>query len=142
MEELLELRALVQNHDYEKALALIDELEEMSREDKLAKIYSYAVVLLVHLIKQAAEERTTRSWEFSIYNSVKSIKRVNQRRQSGGVYANEAQLIEIIADAFDTALRKAALEAFEGIYTDKQLLDKINPTEIQEQALRLINSRD
>lgn len=138
MEELLELRALVENHDYENALALIDELEEMSREDKLAKIYSYAVVLLVHLIKQAAEERTTRSWEFSIYNSIKSIKRVNQRRKSGGVYANDAQLIEIIEDAFDTALRKAALEVFEGIYTDKQLLEKINPTEIQQQALDLI----
>ncbi|AFY59883.1 DUF29 family protein [Synechococcus sp. PCC 6312] len=138
MEELLELRALVQNHDYEKALALIDELEEMSREDKLTKIYSYAVVLLVYLIKQAAEERTTRSWEFLIYNSIKSIKRVNQRRKSGGVYANEAQLLEIIEDAFDTALRKAALEAFEGVYSDQQLLEKINPTEIQQQALTLI----
>ncbi|MEY2984407.1 MAG: hypothetical protein RLZZ568_1024, partial [Cyanobacteriota bacterium] len=95
MEELLELRELIEKQDYKNALLLIDELEEMSKEDKLSKIYSYMVVLLVHLIKQAAEQRTTRSWDFSIYNSIKSIKRTNQRRRSGGVYAKPEQLVEI-----------------------------------------------
>ncbi|MHC5833794.1 MAG: DUF29 family protein, partial [Nostoc sp.] len=90
--------------------------EEMSREDKLNKIYSYAVILLLHLIKQEAEKRSTRSWEFSIYNASKEIKRVNKRRKSGGCYANEEELKEILTDAFDTALKKAALEALEGIY--------------------------
>ncbi|MDS3861524.1 DUF29 family protein [Thermosynechococcaceae cyanobacterium BACA0444] len=139
MDELMELRELVENQDYKKALLLIDELEEMSREDKLAKIYSHAVVLLVHLIKQAAEERTTRSWDFSIYNSIKSIKRINQRRKAGGFYANTEQLNEILNDAFDIALRKSALEAFGGIYTEMQLLEKINPIELQQQALDLIS---
>ena len=62
MEELTALRTHIQQKNYQAALLLVDELEEMSREDKLSKIYSYVVILLVHLIKQQAELRTTTSW--------------------------------------------------------------------------------
>jgi hypothetical protein len=139
MEELLTLRRFIQEQQYDKALELVDELEAMSKEDKLNKIYSYAVILLLHLIKQAAEKRSTRSWEFSIYNSTKEIKRTNKRRKSGGHYANEDELKEIINDAFDTAIKKAAIEAFEGQYTEEELIVKINTEEIKTQALLLIN---
>ncbi|MHC5726968.1 MAG: DUF29 family protein [Nostoc sp.] len=138
MEELLLLRQLIEEKQYEKALEVVDELEEMSREDKLNKIYSYAVILLLHLIKQEAEKRSTRSWEFSIYNASKEIKRVNKRRKSGGCYANEEELKEILTDAFDTALKKAALEALEGIYTDNELKQKIEECQIKNKALSLI----
>ncbi|MEH1910666.1 MAG: DUF29 family protein [Nostoc sp.] len=138
MEELLLLRQLIEEKQYEKALEVVDELEEMSREDKLNKIYSYAVILLLHLIKQEAEKRSTRSWEFSIYNASKEIKRVNKRRKSGGCYANEEELKEILTDAFDTALKKAALEALEGIYTDNELKEKIEECQIKSKALSLI----
>ncbi|MGK7898280.1 MAG: DUF29 family protein [Xenococcus sp. (in: cyanobacteria)] len=140
MEELLMIRQYIQEQRYEEALELVDELEEMSKEDKLNKIYSYAVILLLHLIKQAAEQRSTRSWEFSIYNSTKAIKRTNRRRKSGGCYANENELQEILNDAFDTAIKKAALEAFEGQYKENELMLKIQPEEIKRQALSLINS--
>jgi hypothetical protein len=138
MEELLLLRELIEQKAYEQALAVVDDLEEMSREDKYARIYSYAVILLVHLIKQEAEQRTTRPWDFWIFNSVKDIKRTNQRRKSGGDYADEEKLIEILEDAFDTALKKSALEAFGGIYTDEQLIEKIHQVTIKEKALSLI----
>ncbi|MEH2381168.1 MAG: DUF29 family protein [Nostoc sp.] len=138
MEELLLLRQLIEEKQYEKALEVVDELEEMSREDKLNKIYSYAVILLLHLIKQEAEKRSTRSWEFSIYNASKEIKMVNKRRKSGGCYANEEELKEILTDAFDTALKKAALEALEGIYTDNELKEKIEEEQIKSKALSLI----
>ena len=140
MEELLMIRQYIQEQRYEEALELVDELEAMSKEDKLNKIYSYAVILLLHLIKQAAEQRSTRSWEFSIYNSTKEIKRTNKRRKSGGYYANEDELKEILNDAFDTAIKKAALEAFEGEYKEDELILKIKPEEIKAQALSLINS--
>ena len=140
MEELLMIRQYIQEQRYEEALELVDELEAMSKEDKLNKIYSYAVILLLHLIKQAAEQRSTRSWEFSIYNSTKEIKRTNKRRKSGGYYANEDELKEILNDAFDTAIKKAALEAFEGQYKEDELILKIKPEEIKVQALSLINS--
>jgi flagellar hook-length control protein FliK len=138
MEELLLLRELIEQKEYDRALEVVNELEEMSREDKLGKIYSYAVILLIHLIKQDAEKRSTRSWEFSIYNSSKEIKRVNKRKKSGGFYASEEELQEILTDAFDTALKKAALEAFEGIYTDIELKEKIEEDKIKLKALSLI----
>jgi len=138
MEELLLLRQLIEEKQYDKALQVVDELEEMSREDKLNKIYSYAVILLWHLIKQEAEKRSTRSWEFSIYNASKEIKRVNKRIKSGGCYANEEELKDILTDAFDTALKKAALEALEGIYTDNELKEKIEEDQIKSKALTLI----
>ena len=37
MEELAELRSYIQSERYAEALLLIDELEEMSQEDKLNK---------------------------------------------------------------------------------------------------------
>jgi hypothetical protein len=140
MEELLLLRELIEKQEYDQALEIVSQLEEMSREDKLAKIYSYAVILLLHLIKQEAEKRSTHSWEFSIYNSSKEIKKVNKRKKSGGFYANEEELQEILTDAFDTAIKKAALEAFEGIYTDNELKQKIDEEEIKVKAMSLIYS--
>jgi hypothetical protein len=83
MEELIELRQYIEAHDYDKALELVTDLEEMSKDDKLNQIYSYGIVLLVHLIKQQAEKRSTRSWEFSIYNAIEGIQRVNRRRKEG-----------------------------------------------------------
>ncbi|MFN9176451.1 MAG: DUF29 family protein [Synechocystis sp.] len=140
MEELLTLRQHLENHDYDAALAIVAELETMSKEDKLNKIYSFAVVLLIHLIKQAAEQRSTRSWEFSIYNATKEIKRINKRRKTGGYYASPEELQEIIEDAFDTALKQAALEAFEGQYTEQELAQKITENEVKSQALQAIIS--
>lgn len=138
MEELLVLRQYIEEKNYDRALELVAELEEMSKEDKLNKIFSYAVILLLHLIKQQAEKRTTRSWDFSIYNSIKEIKKINKRRKSGGYYATEEELKEILADAFDTAIRKASLEAFEGKYNPEELMVKIDPNSIQSSALKLI----
>ena len=89
MEELLELRKSIKSGNYTKALEIVDELEAMSKEDKLDKIYGYTIILLLHLIKQDAEKRTTQSWEVSIKNSVERINRINKRWKSGGYYAQK-----------------------------------------------------
>ena len=65
MEELDELRQAIEAGDYDQALAILDELDAMSRDDKITKVMSYMRVFLVHLIKQVAEQRSTRSWEDS-----------------------------------------------------------------------------
>ncbi|MFM9158308.1 MAG: DUF29 family protein, partial [Dolichospermum sp.] len=88
----------------EAALSLIDELEEMSKEDKINKIYSYCVVLLVHLIKQQAEKRTTHSWYVSIRNAIDAIDRINKRRKSGGYYMDKQEIEEILPGAYNRAL--------------------------------------
>jgi hypothetical protein len=138
MEELIELRASITAGNYQEALRIVDELEEMSVEDKLNKIYSYMVILLLHLIKQAAEKKTTRSWNNSILNSVEQIARVNKRRKSGGYYAKDEVLREIINDAFPRALRDAALQAFGGAYFEEDLQDMIDTVSIKEQAMNLL----
>ena len=51
MEELLALRRYIELQRYTEALDLLAEMEEMSREDKVNKIYSFAEILLLHLIK-------------------------------------------------------------------------------------------
>jgi len=138
MEELITLRKYIEERDYTKALELVGELEEMCKEDKLNKIYSYAVILLVHLIKQQAEKRTTRSWDVSIHNSVREIKRTNKRRKSGGYYASEEELMETIDEAFEAAMERAALEAFEGRHDVHELNQMIEAKKVKKAALTLI----
>ncbi|MGL5943754.1 MAG: DUF29 family protein [Waterburya sp.] len=139
MEELVQLRESIIAGNYSQALQIIDELEEMSVEDKLNKIYSYTVILLLHLIKQQAERKTTRSWQNSILNSVEQINRVNKRRKSGGYYATAETLQEIIDEAFPRALRDAALEAFGGAYQEEELLKMIDIAEIKQLAINLLD---
>jgi len=121
MEELDELRVFVQHGDYEAALALIDELDAMSRDDKLTKIEGYMQILLVHCIKQAAEQRTTRSWDVSIAEAARRIAKVNKRRKAGGWDLATDDLQDTLADEYAAALRRAALDVHEGLHTPEQL---------------------
>jgi hypothetical protein len=104
----------------------------------LNKIFSYGIIVLLHLIKQAAEKRSTRSWETSIFNSVKQIQRTNQRPKGKGYYLQEDELLETLQDAYESALRKAALEAFEGSYTADELGDLVNQDAVIQEAMDLI----
>lgn len=140
MEEIMELRSLVQRGDLQSALTLIDELEEMSKDDKINKIYSYAIILLLHLIKQAAEKRSTSSWEVSIRNSVISIQRTNKRRKAGGNYLSDRELSEILHEAYDRALDNARLEAFGGAYDAIAIGKMVNQTELLELAMQMLNT--
>ncbi len=51
MEELLELKTLLTQGNVSDALVLVEEITEMSKDDKINKIYSYGVILLLHPIK-------------------------------------------------------------------------------------------
>ncbi|MDC0833165.1 DUF29 family protein [Geitlerinema sp. CS-897] len=135
MEELLELKELLHRGRVDEALMLVEELEEMSKSDKLNKIFSYGVVLLLHLIKQEAEQRITRSWEVSIKNCVKQIQRTNQRRKSKGTYLTKDELRETLEDAYELALEKAALEAFEGRYEAEEIGKMVEFEKIVQKAI-------
>jgi hypothetical protein len=137
MEELLELRRYIEEKNYDKALEVVAELEEMSKEDKLNKIYSYAVILLIHLIKQEVEKRTTKSWDISIRNSLREINRVNKRRKSGGYYANDQELLDTIKEAMSAAIDRASLEVKEGIYQADDLRSLFDNDLIIERAFTL-----
>ncbi len=140
MEELLELRKYIEEKNYAKALEIVGELEEMSKEDKLNKIYSYAVILLIHLIKQEVEKRTTRSWNVSIKNSVREIDRVNKRRKSGGYYASDVELLDIISEAMPAAVDRSSLEVCEGLYESRDLISLFDQNLIIKRAFKLIKN--
>jgi hypothetical protein len=79
-------------------------MTEMSKDDKLNKIFSFSIILILHLIKQQAEKRTTRSWEVSIRNSVRQIQRSNKRRKAKGNYLTSEEVQETLIDAYQSAL--------------------------------------
>ena len=81
-DEIHALRQAIEAGDYTQALWLIDEMDEMSRDDKINKIISYMRVLLIHLIKQAVEKRSTRWWCISL---------VDGPRESIGISVGECQ---------------------------------------------------
>ena len=138
MEELLELKSLLLKGDTQGALAIVEELEEMSRDDKINNISSYGVILLLHLIKQQAENRTTRSWDVSIRNSVRQIQTKNKRRKAGGYYLTPEDLRLALEEAYPTAIDQASLEVDEGRYEPEELAQKVNQESIINQALALI----
>jgi hypothetical protein len=138
VDELLELREYIERGDYLEALTLIGEMEEMSREDKINKVGSLMEILILHLIKQYAEQRSTRSWDVSIKNAVENIIDINKRRKAGGYYLSQGELKETIDSRYQRALRRASLEALEGRFDEFELAQKIDEAQIKQEALQLI----
>ena len=139
MEELFELKRFLLSGNISEALLLVEEMTEMSKDDKLNKIFSFSIVLLIHLIKQEAEKRSTRSWEISIFNAVQQIQRSNKRRKANGTYLTQAEILETLEEAYESALKQAAFEAFEGRYEAFELEEMVDPNAIINQAIALIS---
>ena len=138
MDELIELRTCIEHGNYAEALVLIGEMEEMSRDDKINKIESFLNIFLVHLIKQQAEQRSTRSWMVSVQNALDGVARVNKRRKAAGHYLTGEELREAIAEIYPTSLRQASLEALEGRYDETELSGRINEETLKAEALRMV----
>lgn len=135
MDELLELKQYIETERYDDALLLISEMEEMAKEDKLNKIGSFIVILLIHLIKQAAEKHTTRSWDTSVRSSLYEIGKTNKRRKSGGYYADSDEFSRIIDESYPIALGRASDEAFEGSFSQDELEAMFDVATLKTSAL-------
>ncbi|WP_071592460.1 MULTISPECIES: DUF29 family protein [Kamptonema] len=120
------------------SLAIVEELEDISQSDIINNIIIYAVILLLHLIKQQAENRSTRSWEVSIPNSVLKIQGLNKRRKAGGVYLPPEELRLSLEEAYQQAINEASLEVEAGQYKAKELEQLVNREQILDLALNLI----
>lgn len=140
MEELAELRMLLVKQCYPEALLLLGEMEEMARDDKANKIESFVQLVLLHLIKQQAEKRNTRSWDISIFNSRRNIERVNKRRKAGGNYLSPEEILELIEEGYPDALNYAALETLEGQHSPRQLAALVDAATVKAEAFRLITT--
>lgn len=134
MEELIELKEQIVKGDLVAALAIVDELETMSRQDKINTLESFLVVLLVHLIKIQVEQRVTRSWRNSIINSVTQIQIRNRLgKKSNYIY----QWDEHYQNKLFTAIRQAAEEVFGGIEIE-ELESQIDYSQLQKDAKNLL----
>ena len=134
MEELLELREQIVKGDLDAALVIVDELETMSRQDKINTLESFLVILLIHLIKIQVEQRVTRSWRNSIINSLTQIQTRNKLgKKSHYIYEWD----EHYQDKLFTAIRQAAEEVFGGIEIE-DLEAQINYNRLQEDTNKLL----
>ena len=138
MEELEALRKMIEDHDYSAALGLIDEMDEMGQKAIRNQIYSLIKVLLVHLMKQQAEARTTRSWDLSIANAIDQINSTNTRNDKGSRYIAENELAELIDKAYAIALKNASAEAFGGALSEKEFAKHLETARVKKEALNLI----
>ncbi len=138
MEELFALKDLLLKGDIPGSLAIVEELEEMSKKDIINNIRSFAVILLLHLIKQQVENRSTGSWEVSIRNSVLEIQELNQRPKSKGFYLDLEDLRLTLEKAYRQAINKASLEIDGERYEVRELEQMVDREEILDRALALI----
>ena len=138
MEELLELKNLIQTGDHIGALDLVEELLEMSKKDIINNIYSFAVILLLHLIKRRVEQRTTRSWDVSIKNTVLRIQFLNRRHKKRSQYLDANELAEVLEDAWQEAVNQASREVFEGILEPKDIAARVHRDTLVSEALTLL----
>ena len=138
MEELLMLKDLLLKGDVPAALAVVEELEEMSRDDKISTIGSYGIILLLHLIKQQVENRSTASWEVSIRNSIRAIQKKNKRRKAGGYYLTLEELRIALEEAYPDAIDRASLEVEEGRYLPEELEQLVNREDILDRAMMIL----
>ena len=136
MEEILELKDCLLNHQYERAMTIVEELELMGRQDKINNLESFLIVLLIHLIKIQVEKRVTRSWRSSILNSLREIQKRNKLGKKSQ-YIKPNQWIEHVDAIYPDAIFKAADEAFGGIEI-KELRSLVNLSSLQEITLELL----
>ncbi len=122
MEEILELKDCLLNQQYDRAFAIVEDLEAMGRQDKINNLESFLVILLIHLIKIQVEKRVTRSWKNSLSNSLLAIQRRNKLGKNSH-YIKFTDWDEYILDCQFEAILGAAKEIFEGI--NYQQLEKL-----------------
>ena len=134
----MEMRELLQAGRYPEALDLLSDVEEMGKHGLLGNIDSFVQRLLLHLIKQHAERRTTASWDVSIKNSIYEIEKLNRRPKGRGFYVSADELREVVEAAYPNALGKASLEALKGEYEDTQLEKFIDPVAVRAEALAVL----
>ncbi len=141
MEEILELKELIKKRDYDGAMKIVEEMEEMSKKDIINNIRSYAVILLLHLIKREVENRTTSSWDDSIDFSILEIQALNRRQEGKGNYLNREELKELMEqDAFRLAIIKARREVFKGVLAPKEIAARVDKDTLINKALDMIAS--
>ncbi|MBR8827503.1 MAG: DUF29 family protein [Gomphosphaeria aponina SAG 52.96 = DSM 107014] len=137
-QELIDLRNSILEERYTDALAIIDELEGMSKQAILRNIESFLVRMLIHLIKNQVEQRLTNSWVASISDSLLKIQKLNLKDNKKYYYIKENEWQGFLEEAIAAAIRPASVEVQGGSLTPAQLTAIINQEEITITAQKLL----
>jgi Domain of unknown function DUF29 len=137
-QELADLRASILEGRYADALALLDELEGMSKKATLRAIKSFVTRILVHLIKNQLEQRLTNSWAASISDSIRQIQDLNLKDNKTSHYIQSEEWQQILEEELETAIDAASIEVFEGNYSPFQLAEMVDKTQLIITAQQLL----
>ncbi len=138
-QELIDLRNSILEGRYADALAIVDELEGMSKQAILRNIQSYLTILLIHLIKNQVEQRLTGSWASSIRNSIREIKKLNIKDNKTSYYINLDEWENLLEEEIiEGAIADASEEVLNGAYSQFQLSELVDRTQVIQTALRLL----
>ncbi|MBD2294584.1 DUF29 family protein [Anabaena sphaerica FACHB-251] len=137
-QELIDLRDCILKQRYSEALAIVDELEGMSKKAILRQIKSFLKVLLIHLIKNQIEKRLTNSWAASLRNAILEIQDVNLKENKKSYYINQDEWNNYIENEIDVAIRDASVEVLNGVYSPFQLAEMVDKEEIINQTQVLL----
>ncbi|MEQ9359047.1 DUF29 family protein [Coleofasciculus chthonoplastes] len=138
-QELIDLRTSIVEGRYTDALAIVDELEGMSKQAILRNIESFLVRLLLHLIKNQIEQRLTNSWVASISDSLRQIQKLNLKANKTSYYIKQDEWEPFLEEAIEAAIRPASVEVMEGAYNSFQLSELVDKTQIIITAQRLLD---
>ena len=139
-QELIDLRNSILQGNYAEALAIVDELEGMSKKSNFRQIKSFLKILLIHLIKNQIEQRLTNSWAASIRNSVREIQEINLKENKKSYYINQDEWENLIEEeVIEDAIADASLEIMNGKYTRSQLSEILDRKEIITKAITFLS---
>ena len=138
-QELIDLKTSILAGRYEDALAIVDELEGMSKQAILRNIETFLVRLLVHIIKNQIEQRLTNSWVASISDSIVQISKLNIKDHKTSYYIKADDWQPYLEEALERAIRPASVEILDGNLKPKQVSARIDRQNIIAIAQRLLD---
>ncbi|MBG1266633.1 DUF29 family protein [Nostoc sp. WHI] len=138
-QELIDLKKSILDGRYADALAIVDELEGMSKKAILRQIKSFLRILLIHLIKNQVEQRLTNSWIASIRNAIREIKEVNIKDNKTSYYIDLDEWENLIEEeVIEDAIADASNEVMNGKFTRSQLSTMLNKNQISTTAISFL----
>jgi len=137
-QELIELRNSILEGRYADALAIVDELDWMSKKATLRNIKSFLLRMLIHLIKNQIEQRLTNSWAASIRDSIIEIQDLNLQDNKNSHYIKQDEWEQMLTKTIEAAIRTASVEVMNGRLSPFQLLELVDRSQIIQVARHLL----
>ncbi|HBE49984.1 MAG TPA: hypothetical protein DDW76_14590 [Cyanobacteria bacterium UBA11369] len=113
-QELIYLRASIIEGSYEEALAIVDELEGMSKQAIFRNIQSFLDRMLMHLIKNQVDQKLTNACAASILASVIGIKRLNLKANKTFYHINKDEWDAMLEESLKLAITYASVDVMNG----------------------------